>query len=94
MTPTLAILERLVEHLRAAVRADDVETRFNQPNRVISCAGSHIEHLACSSFFELIDEKLPLRFGPCAPVDQFVPLLDEPANVFLLVVASLSDLEW
>src|SRR2546423_5466657 len=80
------VLECLGEHLRAAVRADYVETCLEQPHRVISGPGGDIQHLADAPDLQLIDEEGTLAARAAPPVDELIPLLDETGGVLRDVV--------
>ena len=85
-TEDSTVLERLGEHVRAAVGADHVEARFEQPHRVVTRTGGDIEHLADAPGLQLVDEERALAPRAALPVDELIPLLHEASDVLLDVV--------
>src|SRR6056297_172702 len=78
------------QHLGAAVGTDDLEPGFQQTHRMKTGARCHVEHLASSMSLQSLDEEIALGFGTRVPVDQFIPLVDEPFNIFLGIIVGLA----
>ncbi|MDS1269891.1 hypothetical protein RIF23_06235 [Lipingzhangella sp. LS1_29] len=54
-------------------------------------AGGYVEYLLDTARLELVDEEAALTLGAALPVDELIPLLDEPGDVLLGVVVSVTN---
>jgi hypothetical protein len=55
-------------------------------------SGGHVEHALGAPLLELPDEEIAFTLVAGVPVDQFIPLVDESFDVFLLIVIGIADL--
>ena len=89
-TGPFGVFKGLGQHFRAAVRTGHVESGFQEPNRVESRAGCHVQDPLDPTFLENIDEKVPFAGGPGIPVNEFIPFQDKTVDVFSFILVGFA----
>jgi len=93
MPALLTIFEGLGQHFRAAIGTGDFKTILQQPHRVKTGSGRHIQHLPGAVFLQYFNEEIAFAAGTAIPIDKLVPFINETGYVFVFVMIRITDLQ-